>query len=109
MTTYVDEPRKPHDRTFKGLWCHMWTDGDERELHAIARQIGLSRSWFQIRTDRFRHYDLSESKRALALMNGAVFMPLKEWVERGKNNGLHGQTETGVDDRTDSGDTPKQP
>jgi hypothetical protein len=52
--------------------CHMFSDrgaaGDE-ELHALAEKIGLKRSWFQLK--RLRHYDLTESRRRLAIAHGA--------------------------------------
>ena len=71
---YVDEsigyPKsaiKPQARQCGDKWCHMWCDdGHEKELHAIAQQIGLKRSWFQ--EHRYcSHYDLVPSKRTLAL------------------------------------------
>lgn len=40
------------------------------ELHEFAKRIGLKRSWFQDQT--FPHYDLTASKRALALKHGAT-------------------------------------
>ncbi len=65
-----------------GQWCHMWAD-DEDELHAMAKRIGLRRSWFQ-NHPRLQHYDLTASRRMLAVRAGALEMsapPLKR-VER---------------------------
>ena len=82
---YVDEVREYHTDVIKGLWCHMWTDEeDESGLHALAKSINIKRTWFQTDNQRFRHYDLSKSKRALALKHGAVFMPLKDWINSRK-------------------------
>lgn len=80
MTVYVDEPIWP----FRGQkYCHMFTDGDLSELHALADKIGLKRAWFQNpRPGDHPHYDLSPVKRALALQNGAVFVSGKEWAKR---------------------------
>lgn len=65
---YVDKlPAKGWDRWNGG--AHMLTT-DLDELHAMARRIGLKRSWFQDK--RFPHYDLTASKRALAVAAGAV-------------------------------------
>ena len=67
MTVYVDE--------FPAGWG-KWTGGghltttDIDELHAMARQIGLKRSWFQDKT--FPHYDCQRRIRALAVAAGAV-------------------------------------
>lgn len=79
---YVDEVREYHTEKIRGLWCHMWTDDEnENELHSLAKSINIKRTWFQTSNPRFHHYDLSKSKRVLALKYGAVYMPLKEWVK----------------------------
>lgn len=51
------------------------------ELHALADAIGLRRAWFQKRA-RVPHYDLTPSKRELALRAGAIFVPGKEQARR---------------------------
>lgn len=53
-----------------GRWCHMWADSLD-ESHAMAKAIGMRRSWFQNKP-RFPHYDLRESKRLEAVNLGAV-------------------------------------
>lgn len=64
-------------------WCHMWSDAHTvEELHAIARKIGLKREWFQDR-HQFPHYDLTPSRRVLALKHGAVEFSLKTWLRSG--------------------------
>lgn len=55
-----------------GQWCHMWSDRGDWELHAMARRIGLLRSWHQVSHGWFSHYDLRPGKRALALRHGAL-------------------------------------
>jgi len=49
--------------------CHMIADTDE-ELQEMALKIGLSRGW-----QHHDHYDVSVSKKALAIENGAIEMP----------------------------------
>lgn len=49
--------------------CHMFAD-DEQELHDMAKRIGLKREWFQEHR-RLPHYDLTVSRRALAVRYGA--------------------------------------
>lgn len=69
MTVYVD---KLPDAGW-GRWnggAHMM-GSDLAELHAMARQIGLKREWFQD-DSTFAHYDLTASKRRLAVQAGAV-------------------------------------
>jgi hypothetical protein len=46
-------------------------------LHEMADRIGLKRAWFQGEST-FAHYDLTASKRALALAAGAVEIGLGE-------------------------------
>jgi hypothetical protein len=51
---------------------HMIADSEE-ELHAMADKIGVARRWYQ-----GDHYDICKSKRAIAIMNGAQLIPLRE-------------------------------
>lgn len=70
MTVYVDRYWGPYD---KGKWKgggHLLTS-DLDELHQFAKSIGLRREWFQGHT-LFAHYDLTATKRMLAVNNGAV-------------------------------------
>lgn len=64
-----------------GRWCHMWTDGTDAELLEFARRIGLRKAWFQTKNPRFHHFDLRESMRNRALVAGASYMPLKDWIQ----------------------------
>jgi hypothetical protein len=67
---------------FKGQsYCHMATDGDVAELHAMAAKVGLRRSWFQSKSS-LPHYDVAPSKRALAVQYGAVEVNCLELVRR---------------------------
>lgn len=65
---YVDEAVQYEGKRYK--MCHMLSDDSLEELHAMADKIGLKRSWFQRHSSP--HYDLTESKRALAISMGAV-------------------------------------
>ena len=49
--------------------CHMMAD-TIKELHEMARLIGLKKAWFQ--NTRFPHYDLTPGKRFLAIREGAI-------------------------------------
>lgn len=78
MSVYVDEsfdatPENAQARRHGTQWCHMIADTDE-ELHAMARRLGLKRSYFQHnpRTPWHDHYDIVPSKRAKAIEYGAV-------------------------------------
>lgn len=63
MTVYVDDMRAPFGRM---IMCHMVAN-DEEELHNMARKLGLLLKWHQ-----GDHYDLSLSRRSVAVELGAV-------------------------------------
>ncbi|MCB1340795.1 MAG: DUF4031 domain-containing protein [Pseudooceanicola sp.] len=68
MTVYVDTMRAP----FRGMvMCHMVADTSE-ELLAMADRIGVARRWIQKAGTAHEHFDISLSKRQLAVAAGAV-------------------------------------
>ena len=82
MTVYVDdlvdygEMVRGYARRYGTVWCHMSCDGNDEELHDMARRLGLRRSYAQDMDNPrhfFHHYDLIPSKRAQALRLGAVY------------------------------------
>lgn len=80
MTVFVDSLAewgwKMRGRTVPS--CHMFTDSaDVEELHAFAVRIGMRREWFQPHRVA-PHYDLTESRRDLALVLGAVSVERRE-------------------------------
>lgn len=83
MAIYVDSLQ----RWSSGQWCHMATDGDLSELHAMAARIGLNRDWFQDHK-RVPHYDLRPSKRLLAVTSGAVEIDAIELVRKCRKNSV---------------------
>ena len=93
MTVYVDETRE-HARVslparrWGRLWCHMTAD-TEAELHEMAKAIGLKRAYFQRRPGPNRaldHYDLTPSKRAMAVKRGAAEESLQQFMHRTKGS-----------------------
>lgn len=75
MTVYVDTARNKYKRM---VMCHLLADTLE-ELHTFAARLGMKREWFQpVSTP---HYDLSLSRRALALKYGAVEIDERKVVE----------------------------
>lgn len=51
--------------------CHLIVAGSLEDLHRFAEKIGLKRDWFQ-KNASWPHYDLTQSKQALALRHGAI-------------------------------------
>lgn len=68
MTVYVDDMEAAFGRL---VMCHMIAD-TAAELHAMADAIGVARKYFQAPPWHRPHYDISKSKRALAVKLGAV-------------------------------------
>lgn len=66
MGVYVDQERNRFGRM---VMCHMFAD-TLAELHAMAAAIGMDRAWFQPLS--FPHYDVSLSRREVALRLGAI-------------------------------------
>jgi len=54
--------------------CHLMIEPctDINELHKFAKKMGLKRCWFQNKKAGVPHYDLTESKRVIAVRMGAV-------------------------------------
>lgn len=82
MTVYVDNFKMKADvpngaRTVRGVWCHMTADTRE-ELDAMADTIGLKRAWIQYPGTWKEHYDLTLTKRRLAVKAGAEEVDLRE-------------------------------
>jgi hypothetical protein len=74
MTVYVDNLEswgwKMRGHTVKS--CHMFVDTvDLSELHLMAEKIGMKREWFQPHKTA-PHYDLTKTRRELAVNLGAV-------------------------------------
>lgn len=76
MSVYVDNAKHPFGRL---LMCHMWAD-TRAELFAMADRIGIQRKWFQRPAGlgvagmdaSWEHFDIAQSKRAMAVAAGAV-------------------------------------
>lgn len=77
MTVYVDDMRAPFGNM---VMCHMWADTLE-ELLAMVDRIGVQRKWIQghpslsfgkHRSASWVHFDITLSKRALAVSAGAI-------------------------------------
>lgn len=75
MTVYVDTAKLPLGRM---LMCHMLADTLE-ELHTMAATLQLKPEWFQ--EQGTPHYDICQSKRALAIKAGAVVADRVKVVE----------------------------
>lgn len=106
MTVYVDPLVTYPAERCRGLpgrtWCHMMTDDSTlAELHAMARLIGMRRSWFQGHDPGHPHYDLTPSRREAAIRHGAVALSsgrvllILAWPTGDRWRAKLSQTETG--------------
>lgn len=68
MAVYVDDMEAPFGRM---EMCHMIADSSE-ELLIMADAIGVGRKWIQDRGTSREHFDVTLSKKKLALAHGAV-------------------------------------
>jgi hypothetical protein len=69
MSVYVDGAIHRYRNM---VMCHMIADAPD-ELHAMADRIGVARKWFQTPPKAsFWHYDVCQTKRALAVRSGAI-------------------------------------
>lgn len=69
MSVYVDKAIYAYGRM---VMCHMIADTPD-ELHAMADRIDVARRWFHAPPKAsFWHYDITKSKRALAVEAGAI-------------------------------------
>jgi len=83
MSVYVDSlEATPPTSKEKWPWptyCHMVADTAD-ELEAMARRLGLKLAWRQSGT--LLHYDLTASKRTLAIELGAISISPRLMAER---------------------------
>lgn len=78
MSVYVDRARNGYGRL---VMSHMIADSLD-ELHAMADAIGVARRWFQAAPPAsFPHYDVAQTKRALAIQHGAIDCDRNTFVE----------------------------
>lgn len=82
---YVDDMFMPaRVGSINGKWCHMFSDSlDPTELHELAWIIGMKRSWFQHTDDKpwKDHYDVTMSRRRMAVDAGAISITCAQAVE----------------------------
>ena len=74
MSVYVDKMKSRYGRM---IMSHMiaHTVG---ELHEMAIKIGVKAKWFQ--NKKIPHYDICQSKKKLAIENGAIELDRKDFV-----------------------------
>ena len=80
---YVDEM---HAVTPNKNWpypnaCHMFADS-KKELLFFARQVGLKKSWMQTSSQGIIHFDLTFSKRKIAVREGAQEVRARDIVPK---------------------------
>lgn len=74
MPVYVYDMKAPFGNM---LMCHMIADTTE-ELLAMTEKIGVQRRWIQYPGTPDEHFDISLSKRKLAVQHGAIEIPMRQ-------------------------------
>ncbi len=74
MAVYVDNMRAKFGRM---VMCHMIADSTD-ELLSMADRIGVARRWLQKPGAYLEHFDICQSKRALAVEAGAIEVTMRE-------------------------------
>lgn len=77
MTVYVDQEKNKYRHM---LMSHLVADSID-ELHAMADRLGLKRRWFQVSNNGTPHYDVCQTKRALAISLGAIEIDRRKMTE----------------------------
>lgn len=92
MAVYVDEIQehaldrvKPAAQKHGRLWAHLTADSRD-ELIRFGVRIGLSPKYLQISSSGLLHFDLTPSKRILAIQKGALPITSKEMIEKHKRD-----------------------
>jgi len=89
MSVFVDRSANGFGRM---VMCHMIAD-TPTELRGMADQIGVALKWFQSSASA-PHFDISQSKKRLAIAAGAVELargPFVDAVKRIRVTWLHNQ------------------
>ena len=82
MSVYVDDMyRLPIGQFGRMRMSHLIADSTA-ELLAMVDQIGVPRKWIQQAGTPDEHFDISLSKRALAVAAGAREITLRELVQK---------------------------
>ena len=74
MSVYVDDMRAQFGSM---VMCHMIADSTE-ELVGMAYKIGLNPRWVQHGGTPKEHFDISMSKRKLAVKHGAIEVTVRQ-------------------------------
>jgi len=64
---------------------HLFADSPA-ELHALAARTGMKREWAQMSQSGILHYDLTPSRRARAVLAGAIELDRKAAVAKWKGS-----------------------
>lgn len=78
MTVYVDDMYLyPMGQFGRMKMSHMMADTTE-ELLAMAHLVSVSKRWIQSPGTYAEHFDISKSKRDIAVANGAIEITMRE-------------------------------
>lgn len=78
MSVYVDMAIWKKSANGRKSYAHLIADTHE-ELHAFAVRIGIKPHFFH-KSAKWKHYDITEEQRVVAINAGAVAVTSKELV-----------------------------
>lgn len=81
---YVDNFNAPFGRM---IMCHMIAD-TRQELFNMVDKIGVPRKWIQDFDTKREHFDICQSKKKLAIENGAIEINMRELATMTANRDL---------------------
>lgn len=87
MPVYVDDMRASYGRM---IMCHMIADTHD-ELIDMAIRIGVQTRWIQYPNTPREHFDISLSKRALAVKSGAIEITWRQCAAMSRRREVEGQ------------------
>lgn len=91
MAVYIDDMYKISlGKLGRMKMSHMMADSTE-ELLAMCDKTGVKKKWIQLEGTKQEHFDVTISKRKLAIENGAIEVPMRilcAWSVTGRSYSL---------------------
>jgi hypothetical protein len=60
--------------------CHLIADSKEELIHFATKNLAMKESWYQPKSTP--HFDLTKSRRDVAILHGAIPLQRREFVQK---------------------------